>query len=745
MKKVLLEMKDMSDSKEVYASRPNPFVPLFIYCILGLLMAALFYSFFGEIEEVAEAFCVIRPNESVSTVASPRSGKVIKVYYTSGKEVKKGELLCKLESANEEAKRSLLINQKEGIDKEIKMTDRFIKGIVSGKNPFSSDVKKEEYTFYIKYKNFELTMLSTEKNNKYEKKKNKLNIEIAKVKINELNRKLTGLFKYRNSVKTDKNMTNGIDEYSNMYRLYEAEVASMADEYKNGKEKIELDNTKKGTLYNLKYFKNQAKEYSKLIKAIEDEDEPEDEESISGILYKDYIANINEYRLNYLSAEETYDFYKSGGSGGNKSIDATAHTENLLEGYNIYKESVLKGKDLFDSFSNSIFYRDLYKKYKDKYDSLAQFAEIKKGEYLIKKYEPNSTDFGIEIYEMNEAADKRDRFKEETLATINDKILQIKENIASKEINMGKPSLEYNEAMAKIKMDSTENEEEAYRVKVLAEYKKTFTELKNKVKEYELLESSSKSKKELLKDLKENYDDTKLKLYFQTLSKIDDLEKNYNRELATIKSDLSLYDILYDMSENNVDKDGKDLVVSKLLAEKLSELLSDKEALNKQKEELKAQIKLIDEDISKTEIKAEKEGIINKTMDFTEGDLLQEGQLLATIIPKEEGEFKTEIYIKNSDIAGIGEGASIKYIIEALPKEKFGIINGNVIKISKDVIVRDGQFAGYFKVEGSIDADKIFDEKGNKGKITVGMQATAKILRENKTIFNYIMEKVNIF
>ena len=303
-----------------------------------------------------------------------------------------------------------------------------------------------------------------------------------------------------------------------------------------------------------------------------------------------------------------------------------------------------------------------------------------------------------------------------------------KENIASKEINMGKPSLEYNEAMAKIKMDSTENEEEAYRVKVLAEYKKTFTELKNKVKEYELLESSSKSKKELLKDLKENYDDTKLKLYFQTLSKIDDLEKNYNRELATIKSDLSLYDILYDMSENNVDKDGKDLVVSKLLAEKLSELLSDKEALNKQKEELKAQIKLIDEDISKTEIKAEKEGIINKTMDFTEGDLLQEGQLLATIIPKEEGEFKTEIYIKNSDIAGIGEGASIKYIIEALPKEKFGIINGNVIKI-----------------EGSIDADKIFDEKGNKGKITVGMQATAKILRENKTIFNYIMEKVNIF
>ena len=148
MKKILIDMKDMSDSKEIYESRPNPLATSSIYCILGLLLVALLYSFVGEIEEVTEAFCVIRPNEALSTVASLRSGKIKNIYYTSGQEVKKGELLVDIEDTVERDSILLLNKKEKKLSQESKLIERFIKGITIGKNPFSKDINKKEYQYY---------------------------------------------------------------------------------------------------------------------------------------------------------------------------------------------------------------------------------------------------------------------------------------------------------------------------------------------------------------------------------------------------------------------------------------------------------------------------------------------------------------------------------------------------------------------------------------------------------------------
>lgn len=77
MKTTIIEMKDLTDSKEVYASRPNPFMTAFLYCMVGLLVAALLFACFAEIEIVTAASGIVRPNESISTVSSMISGQVI--------------------------------------------------------------------------------------------------------------------------------------------------------------------------------------------------------------------------------------------------------------------------------------------------------------------------------------------------------------------------------------------------------------------------------------------------------------------------------------------------------------------------------------------------------------------------------------------------------------------------------------------------------------------------------------------
>jgi len=65
MKQVIIEMKDMTDSKEIYGHRPNPFIPAFIYSILFMLIVAIGYSCIGKIDIAITAAGMIRPGDTV--------------------------------------------------------------------------------------------------------------------------------------------------------------------------------------------------------------------------------------------------------------------------------------------------------------------------------------------------------------------------------------------------------------------------------------------------------------------------------------------------------------------------------------------------------------------------------------------------------------------------------------------------------------------------------------------------------
>ena len=75
----------------------------------------------------------------------------------------------------------------------------------------------------------------------------------------------------------------------------------------------------------------------------------------------------------------------------------------------------------------------------------------------------------------------------------------------------------------------------------------------------------------------------------------------------------------------------------------------------------------------------------------------------------------------------------------------YGIVSGKVLSISQDVLVQDGQYSGYFLVEGSVGNTELRDKDGNIGKITIGMQTEAKIVTQTKTIIRYLLEKINLF
>lgn len=71
MKELIVEFEDLSDSKEMYGHRPNPFIAVFIYVIMIILVVATVFVCFAKIDIVSTASGVIQSNDSISVLSSP--------------------------------------------------------------------------------------------------------------------------------------------------------------------------------------------------------------------------------------------------------------------------------------------------------------------------------------------------------------------------------------------------------------------------------------------------------------------------------------------------------------------------------------------------------------------------------------------------------------------------------------------------------------------------------------------------
>lgn len=55
MKPIIVDMKDLSDSVEVYESKPNPFLVYTIYAILAVLAAACIWAYIFKLDDVVKS------------------------------------------------------------------------------------------------------------------------------------------------------------------------------------------------------------------------------------------------------------------------------------------------------------------------------------------------------------------------------------------------------------------------------------------------------------------------------------------------------------------------------------------------------------------------------------------------------------------------------------------------------------------------------------------------------------------
>jgi len=169
------------------------------------------------------------------------------------------------------------------------------------------------------------------------------------------------------------------------------------------------------------------------------------------------------------------------------------------------------------------------------------------------------------------------------------------------------------------------------------------------------------------------------------------------------------------------------------LAEEYSETL-------KEITSLRQEMRLAQDQLSRTVITAPMRGIVNNLAVTTIGGVVRPGEEIFEIIPLGE-ELFVEAQVRPENIANVepGQDASIK--LSAYDYTIYGSLKGKVDFISADTFEdeRDPSAPPYYKVTVNVNADAL-TERQKAIEIRPGMRATIELHTGSKTILRYLMK-----
>ena len=129
MKGKIMDMREMTLSKEVYDRDPSKFFVFFIYGLLVLLITALTWAYFGRLDIVVRAQGIIRPHAQTAIIISPVSGEVQEAFFYEGQRVYSGDILYTVDTFHLENDRQLLTDQLELLNFELTSLELFLDSI----------------------------------------------------------------------------------------------------------------------------------------------------------------------------------------------------------------------------------------------------------------------------------------------------------------------------------------------------------------------------------------------------------------------------------------------------------------------------------------------------------------------------------------------------------------------------------------------------------------------------------------
>lgn len=150
MKPIIMDMTEMSDSTEVYGSRPSPIFSGVIYCMCALLVVALVWMNFFQIDEVVRSSGMVKSSDATASISSLVSGKIVEYYMEDDTYVEEGAVLFQLDTSEAQMQKATIENELLNLNDKTQILEAYLK-VLSGESDTFDPMAENPY--YAQYKN----------------------------------------------------------------------------------------------------------------------------------------------------------------------------------------------------------------------------------------------------------------------------------------------------------------------------------------------------------------------------------------------------------------------------------------------------------------------------------------------------------------------------------------------------------------------------------------------------------------
>lgn len=330
MKPIIINMNEMSDSREVYDSRPNRALPVFLYTCLALFGAVVLWMCLGKIDIAVKANGMLRPDEAVNTVANTVGGEVILSEIEDGRTVEAGDLLYVISHEELLTKKEFYEEQKEYYEKQITGLTTYLTSVKEEKDCFT-DTDGEYASRYCSFQTqldaMRLELQTDAEAGAYSKSYLEEQLayyeeELAQTKI------------LLESVQSGKSKFSGKADtpYVTRYQMYLSDYKALEQQYADKQREIEHSTGEESLVNSYNYYSDAKAGLDCLVRSVEDEKSyfKKADDSRYANQYKTYEAKRQELLQNYERAKEAYEI--------NQALEGLAVSEWEVEESRIAKE-----------------------------------------------------------------------------------------------------------------------------------------------------------------------------------------------------------------------------------------------------------------------------------------------------------------------------------------------------------------------------------------------------------------------
>lgn len=628
MQGIVLDIKDITDSREVMESKEPPKIRWFIYFILIIIAAAIIFACCFNIDEYTKVSGEIKTLNASSSIMSSSNCKLKDILVSEGQSVRKGDVLFILDADYAKEQKGILERKLESYESDLSNTKLLKKSIEENKNLLKNDSSDSKYYY------------------RYEQYKNGVLLSAQEIDNSQLNSSLTAEEK-QNNLKTAKDdiadKKNQLSEYKTLLSCVEngteyrgkSELvsASYNEYYTNYKKSMLLCNQYKSSYENLlsKYDSQLSWE---VVTPQQIETAKQEYDTAYSAMTTYQAAYLSDIRSQILLIENQLISDK-----GNKEL------QKALNSYTELKNSVEQGLNFM---SDDIDLKNSYDNYISGFSVLAD-------------------DYNTKTSEYNELYSRYSQQNNSTKVT---------------EVNVNEAKCAYESAQ--LDVDVIKNT-------FISQLQSTINTLEGDVK---TLENNQKSLELSLKGVED-------------LDKYEELseEKLKNEAVITVNTELD------NINEN---------------------ILS-----------IESQLAEVNETIRNSEVKASYDGTVTLVDEMNEGDIVQAGNPLCSIIPNDD-ELKVLLYIPENEVSKIKVGQKTEYIFDAIPYNEYGKITGEITSISADSVLNESAGTKFYIAQANLSAHSLKNTDGNVREVKTGMMVEAKTISGSKKAIVWLLEKVNL-